>query len=37
MPLCAALTGEVHGPKIVNLLPLIGIQRAREYLWRFGK
>ncbi|OQW92757.1 MAG: glutamate--tRNA ligase [Beggiatoa sp. IS2] len=32
MPLRAALTGETHGPEMANLLPLIGLQRARERL-----
>ncbi|BAP55188.1 glutamyl-tRNA synthetase [Thioploca ingrica] len=32
MPLRAALTGEVHGPEMANLLPLIGLERARRRL-----
>jgi glutamyl-tRNA synthetase len=32
MPLRAALTGETHGPEMVNLLPLMGIERARQRL-----
>ncbi len=31
-PLRAALTGELDGPEMAKLLPLIGIQRARERL-----
>jgi nondiscriminating glutamyl-tRNA synthetase len=32
MPLRAALTGEVHGPEMANLLPLIGLERAQRRL-----
>jgi glutamyl-tRNA synthetase len=32
MPLRAALTGEIHGPEMANLLPLIGIDKARHRL-----
>jgi nondiscriminating glutamyl-tRNA synthetase len=32
MPLRAALTGETHGPEMVRLFPLIGIERARARL-----
>ena len=34
MPLRAALTGEVHGPEMSQLFPLIGIERARARLSR---
>ena len=33
-PLRAALTGELDGPEMVRLLPLIGVERARH---RFGR
>jgi glutamyl-tRNA synthetase len=33
-PLRAALTGELDGPEMARLLPLIGIERARERLTR---
>ena len=32
MPLRAALTGEVHGPEMANLLPLLGVERAQRRL-----
>jgi glutamyl/glutaminyl-tRNA synthetase len=32
MPLRAALTGETHGPEMANLLPLMGVSRARARL-----
>lgn len=32
MPLRAALTGEVHGPDMANLFPLLGVERARRRL-----
>ncbi len=32
MPLRAALTGELHGPELANLLPLMGLERARQRL-----
>ncbi|MDD2816985.1 MAG: glutamate--tRNA ligase [Thiotrichaceae bacterium] len=32
MPLRAALTGETHGPEMANLLPLMGVARARARL-----
>ena len=35
MPLRAALTGEVHGPEMSQLFPLIGVDRARERLARW--
>ncbi|HDP88718.1 MAG TPA: glutamate--tRNA ligase, partial [Thioalkalivibrio sp.] len=35
MPLRAALTGEVHGPEMSQLLPLIGEARARARLTRW--
>jgi nondiscriminating glutamyl-tRNA synthetase len=31
-PLRSALTGELHGPEMAKLLPLIGIERARKRL-----
>ena len=34
-PLRAALTGELDGPEMAKLLPLIGVERARERLSRF--
>jgi glutamyl-tRNA synthetase len=37
MPLRAALTGETHGPEMVHLLPLLGLERARERLQRAGQ
>jgi glutamyl-tRNA synthetase len=36
-PLRAALTGELDGPEMARLLPLIGVERARERLQRAGK
>jgi glutamyl-tRNA synthetase len=35
MPLRAALTGEVHGPEMSQLFPLIGVERARARLARW--
>jgi glutamyl-tRNA synthetase len=35
-PLRAALTGELDGPEMAKLLPLIGVERARERLSRFA-
>jgi nondiscriminating glutamyl-tRNA synthetase len=32
MPLRAALTGEIHGPELARMFPLIGIERARARL-----
>ena len=32
MPLSAALTGELQGPELARLLPLIGVERARRRL-----
>jgi nondiscriminating glutamyl-tRNA synthetase len=34
-PLRAALTGELDGPEMAKLLPLIGVERARKRLTRF--
>jgi len=34
-PLRAALTGELDGPEMVKLLPLIGVERARKRLSKF--
>jgi glutamyl-tRNA synthetase len=34
-PLRAALTGELDGPEMVRLLPLIGVERARQRLTKF--
>jgi nondiscriminating glutamyl-tRNA synthetase len=34
MPLRAALTGQLHGPEMARLFPLIGIERARARLQR---
>ncbi len=34
-PLRAALTGELDGPEMAKLLPLIGVERARERLSKF--
>ena len=36
-PLRAALTGELDGPEMAKLLPLIGVERARARLQRAGK
>jgi nondiscriminating glutamyl-tRNA synthetase len=36
-PLRAALTGELDGPEMAKLLPLIGVERARERLQKAGK
>lgn len=33
-PLRAALTGELDGPEMARLLPLIGVERARERLYK---
>jgi glutamyl-tRNA synthetase len=33
-PLRAALTGELDGPEMAKLLPLIGVERARQRLAR---
>jgi glutamyl-tRNA synthetase len=35
-PLRAALTGELDGPEMAKLLPLIGVERARERLSKFA-
>jgi len=35
-PLRAALTGELDGPEMAKLLPLIGVERARERVSRFA-
>ena len=35
MPLRAALTGQVHGPEMSQLFPLIGVERARARLTRW--
>jgi glutamyl-tRNA synthetase len=35
-PLRAALSGELDGPEMVKLLPLIGVARARQRLGRFA-
>lgn len=35
-PLRAALTGELDGPEMAKLLPLIGVERARERLSRYA-
>jgi len=32
MPLRAALTGEIHGPEMIHVLPLLGLERARQRL-----
>ena len=32
MPLRSALTGQIHGPEMANLLPLMGIETARKRL-----
>ncbi len=37
MPLRAALTGETHGPEMVHVLPLLGMERARGRLQRAGE
>ncbi len=36
-PLRAALTGELDGPEMLRLLPLLGIERARERLAQYAK
>ncbi len=36
-PLRAALTGELDGPEMAKLLPLIGVERARKRLSRYIK
>jgi nondiscriminating glutamyl-tRNA synthetase len=36
-PLRAALTGELDGPEMARLLPLIGVERARERLAKYAK
>ena len=35
MPLRAALTGETHGPEMANLLPLMGLERAKQRLQKW--
>lgn len=35
MPLRAALTGQTHGPEMANLLPLLGIDKAKQRLMRW--
>jgi glutamyl-tRNA synthetase len=35
-PLRAALTGELDGPEMVKLLPLIGVERARQRIQLIG-
>lgn len=35
-PLRAALTGELDGPEMAKLLPLIGVERARARLMKYG-
>ena len=36
MPLRAALTGEVHGPEMSQVFPLLGVERARERLLKWA-
>ncbi len=36
-PLRAALTGELDGPEMVRLLPLMGVERARARLAKYAK
>jgi len=36
-PLRAALTGELDGPEMVKLLPLMGMERARARLAKYAK
>jgi glutamyl-tRNA synthetase len=36
LPLRAALSGELDGPEMVKLLPLMGVERARERLGRYS-
>jgi glutamyl-tRNA synthetase len=35
-PLRAALTGELDGPEMAKLLPLLGVERARKRLAQYG-
>jgi len=36
-PLRAVLTGELDGPEMVKLLPLMGVERARARLAKYAK
>ena len=36
-PLRAALTGELDGPEMAKLLPLMGVERARARLAKYAK